>query len=399
MSEIGKKMTVGSDLEKSLIFQSLMRMREPLHVEIRGRELPGIVENFTDNNILVRITNPFNGNMEESCRAHFVFHNNYHYFTTRVYQKDPTHLTLAMPREIFKNLLRKHDRINVLNKVYMKFKIHIQKESSEFEQSSLLEERLLFQEMKKPRPAIDKMLKSIKNLVSEFAQNFQVKVFKGGEELGFDEQIVKDTRRIFLIYDTYEDSIEDKRFLEDEVLTVSGIYEYLLARGETEESASSKLLDLLQQKRNKRIFSECLVPMMLEGEVVGYIRLVNDADFHRSIKPSFAIRTARYSSILVSALLKYDYFTLESGKDFDIPIVNISAGGLLFKLNKPGLSSYLIINTGLQMSIRFPSRQIEVRGTIFRIDQERSEYGVKFEEINEIDMRYIDDVVHGKASL
>jgi hypothetical protein len=304
-----------------------------------------------------------------------------------------------MPQEIFKNLLRKHDRINVLNKVYMKFKIHIETESREFEQSSLLEERLLFQEMKKPRPAIDKMLKSIRNLVSEFAQNFQVKVFKGGEELGFDEQIVKETKRIFLIYDTYEDTIEEKRFLEDEVLTVGGVYEYLLSHGETEESASSKLLDLLQQKRNKRIFSECLVPLMLEGEVVGYIRLVNDVDFHRSIKPSFALRAARYSSILVSALVKYDYFTLESGKDFDIPIVNISAGGLLFKLNKPGLRSYLIINTGLQMSIRFPSRQIEVRGRIFRVDPERSEYGVKFEEINEIDMRYIDDVVHGKAPL
>lgn len=399
MAEIGKKMMVGSDLEKSLIFQSLMRMKEPLHVEIRGGELLGIVENFTDNDILVRITNPFNGNLEENCRAHFVFHNNYHYFTTRVYQKDPTHLTLVMPQEIFKNLLRKHDRINVLNKVYMKFKIHIETESREFEQSSLLEERLLFQEMKKPRPAIDKMLKSIRNLVSEFAQNFQVKVFKGGEELGFDEQIVKETKRIFLIYDTYEDTIEEKRFLEDEVLTVGGVYEYLLSHGETEESASSKLLDLLQQKRNKRIFSECLVPLMLEGEVVGYIRLVNDVDFHRSIKPSFALRAARYSSILVSALVKYDYFTLESGKDFDIPIVNISAGGLLFKLNKPGLRSYLIINTGLQMSIRFPSRQIEVRGRIFRVDPERSEYGVKFEEINEIDMRYIDDVVHGKAPL
>ncbi len=398
MAETAKKMTVGSDLEKNLIFQSLLKMKEPVHVDVGGSKLIGLLENFSDNDISVILNAPFEGEIEESCRVHFVFHNNYHYFTTRGYLKDASHLTLVMPEDIFKNLLRKHERMGVLDRVFMKFKILIQIESKEFEYSSLLEERLLFQELKKPRPAIDKMLKSIKNLVSEFSQNFQVKVFKENEVIAFDEQIVKDTKKIFLIYDSYEDSIVEKRFNEEQVFTLGGAYEYLISHGEPQERAESKLLDLLQQKRNKRVYSECLVPLMLEGDVVGYIRLVNDIDFHRSIKPSFAMRTSKYAGILVAALVKYDYFTLESGNAFDIPLVNISAGGLLFRLNKPNLKPYLIVNTGLQMSIRFPSRQIEARGTIFRIDGNKSEYGVKFDEINGIDVKYIDDVVHGKAA-
>ncbi len=224
-------------------------------------------------------------------------------------------------------------------------------------------------------------------------------MFKQDEKLAFEENLVKSTKKIFLIYDSYEDSIEEKRFHEEQVLTVNGAYDYLVSHGETKKNAESKLLDLLQQRRNNGIFSECMVPMMLEGEAVGYIRLLNNTDYHRSIKPTFAIKSAKYAGILVEALVKYDYFTLESGSEFDVPVINISAGGLLFRLEKAALKQYLILRTVLQISIRFPSRQLETRGIIYRVEEERSEYGVKFAKINEDDIKYIEDVVKGEASL
>ncbi len=393
MAEIPKKMTVTSDLEKTLIFKNLKKSGEPLHIDVNGIEYDAIVEKYDTSSIAVRLKSPFIGELGEINSVNFVFNNNYHYFPAGITQIDDQHLNVFVPEVIYKNILRQYKRLDVFGTVYMKFKIMIQSEKKEMENSSLLEERVIFQEVKKPRPSIDKMLTGIKNLVSEYAQKFQVKVFKQNEKLSFEEKIIRDTKKTFLIYDSYEDSISEKRFYDENFITVGGVYEYYIKSGEVRKAVEAKLLDMLQQKRNSRIFSECFVPLMLEGEAVGYIRLTNDVDFHRSIKPAFIERTAHYAGILVEALVKYDYFSLETGAEYDIPVVNISAGGLLFRLQKRNLQQYLIARTVIQMSIRFPQRQVEARGIIHRIDEENSEYGVKFQEINEIDRKFIDDTV------
>jgi hypothetical protein len=224
-------------------------------------------------------------------------------------------------------------------------------------------------------------------------------VFKPGQALNFPESILKETKKIFLIYDSYEDGLEEKRFSEDEIICIHDVYEYLVARGEQRKVTEGKLLDFLQQTRNRRIFSECYVPLMLEGEVAGYIRLLNDIDYHRSIKPAFALRTVAYADILVEALVKYDYFRLESGKNHEISVLNISAGGLLFRLDDERLKKYIIVNTVIQMSILLPGRSIEARGIVYRIETKRSEYGAKFQEINETDMKYIDDLANKRIQL
>jgi hypothetical protein len=316
-----------------------------------------------------------------------------------VQRKDDRHILLPLPEKIFKNIMRRHERLDVFDRVFMRFKIHIRSEREEFAKSSLQAERLIVREVIKPRPAIDRMLDLIKNLVSDFARNFQVKIFKQNDTLSFEEDLLLRTGRIFLINDSFEESIEEERSIDEQVLTVSGACEFLIQSGIPRKTVESRLVDLLQYKRNHNVYSECLIPLMLEGEVVGCIRLYNDMDNHRSIKPQSAVRAAKYGAILVEALVKYDYFSLESGDVFDIPVLNIGAGGLLFKLDHLKLKQYLIPQTMLQMSIHFQSRQVEASGIIQRIDEGKSEFGVKFAHINGEDARYIDDVVKGKAAL
>lgn len=392
MGGIPKKMLVTSDLEKNLIFQRLRKMKEPLNVIINRIEYQGYIEQFDNDAITLKMKSPYIGEVEANIKTNFIFNNNYHYFNTGASRLDENHILLIFPENINKNIVRKFNRVDVSGKVFMKLKIMIQSEKHEFETSSLMDERVIFREVKKPRPAVDKILSGIKHLVSEFSQGFSLKVFKPGQELSMEERLIKETKKIFLIYDSYEDSIEERRFQEEEILTFGSALDFLISGGESRKTAEAKLLDLLQQKRNNRIFSECFIPLMLEGEVAGYIRLINDFDYHRSIKPAFAIRAAGYASVLVEALVKYNYFHLDSGSDFEIPVINISAGGLLFKLDKPALNEYIIENTVLQMSILFPDRQIEARGIVFRIEDKTLEYGVKFQEINELDWKYIEDI-------
>lgn len=394
--KIPDKMIVTSDLERNLIFKTLQKMKEPMRVTVDGIEYQGYVTSFDDAGVTLRMDTPTIGEIEGTNHVNFVFNNNYHYFTGEVVRKDDSHVQVMLPDKIYKNILRKHRRINVEGRAFMKFKIMIQSEKQDLESSPLIDERVIFQEARKMRPSIEKLLKGIKNLVSEFSQGMQVKVFKPGQQLSPEERIVKETGKAFLIYDSYEDTIGQRRFFEDHLLTVGGVYKYYVSRGEVRAAAEARLLDLLQQKRNRRIYSECYVPMLLEGEVVGCLRLTNDMDYHRSIKPAFVERAMKYAGVLVEALVKYDYFSLESGAEHDIPIINISAGGLLFRLTKQNLKQYLMDQTVLQMSIRFPARLIETRGVVFRMVQERSEYGVKFQEISELDARYIEDLVRKK---
>ena len=327
MPEIPEKMIVRSELEKSLIFKSLKNMNIPVNINFEGITYSGTIEKYDTGSIVVKLDSPIIGEAGE-CSVNFVFNNNYHYFSSTLQMLDENRVMIFVPEEIKKNIVRKYRRIYVEGKVFMKFKILVQSQASKFQESTIMDERFIFQEVKKPKPAIDKMLIAIKNLVSEFAQKIQIKVYKPEDKMDFVDKILHDTKKIFLIYNSYEDSITERRFMDESIVTVADVYRYYVGAGETRKGIESKLLDFLQSRRDLRIFSECYVPLMLEDEVVGYIRLINDFDYHRSIKPINAQKVKEYADVLVEALVKYDYFRLDSGDRYDIPVINISAGGL-----------------------------------------------------------------------
>jgi len=247
MSELPKKMVVTSDLEKNLIFQRLKKMKEPLNIMIDGIEYPGLIESFTDEAITLKIISPFIGEIGYNLKANFTFHNNYHYFNTNASQLDENRILLIYPEIITKNLIRKYKRVNVFGKVFMKLKIMIQSASHDFETSSLLDERVIYQEAKKPRPSVDKILSGIKHLVSEYSQKFSLKVFKPDQKFTLEEMLIKNTKKIFLIYDSFEDSIVERRFLDEEIITFGSAFDYLIKMGDPRNIAESKLLDLLQE--------------------------------------------------------------------------------------------------------------------------------------------------------
>jgi len=398
MPEIPDKMFVKSDLEKALIFKSLAKMKVPVNVNINNISYTGIVEKFDDHSIIVNLDSPVIGESGD-CSVNFVFNNNYHYFDSELQILDDTKVLIFIPELIKKNLTRKYKRLYVDGKVFMRFKVIIQSKSVQFKDSPLMDERFIFQEVKKPKPAIDKILISIKNLVSEFAQKIQIKVYKQNDKFDFIDEVLRDTKQIFLIYNSYEDSLDEKRFMDKDIMTIMDVFNYYIRKGEPRKRIEDKLLDLLQDRRNKRIFSECYIPLLLEDEVVGYIRLINDFDFHRNIKPMNALKTKQYAEVLVEALVKYDYFRLDSGKDYNIPVVDISAGGLLFRLEDEKLKRYLAKNTLLEIDINLPYRRINARGIVTRVMKEHSEYAVKFQEIEQEDAEYLNSLAQGKIKI
>jgi hypothetical protein len=399
MAEVPKKMLVTSELEKSLIFQSLLKLKHPIRVCIQDIEYPGYIEKIEDDGIAVRIDTPTVGSVEGTVKANFVFHSNYHYFASEARKLHGNLIRLGFPEQISKNMVRMYDRASVLGDAFMRFRILIRTKRQEFKGGSLLaNERMILQELKKPRPAVDKILNGIRSLVSEFSQTFQFKVFKPGETLALDEQIVKETQKVFLIYDSFSDNIGEKRFLDDDVLTIGTVFERWIGKGVPKKNAESALLDLIDQKRKARVFSECLIPLLVEGGVVGCLKLSNDVDYHRSIKPAFAVKAAEYANVLVDALVKYDYFNLKSEEQFKIPVVNLSAGGLLFRLEESRLKGYISRGSILLVALQFEERQIRIRGIVYRIEEETSSYGVKFQEISVDDMNFIDDFVKRRGT-
>jgi hypothetical protein len=399
MAEVPKKMLVTSELEKSLIFQSLQKLKHPIRVSVNDIEYPGYIESIENDGIAVRIETPTVGAVEGAVRANFVFHSNYHYFSSEARRLRGNLILLGVPEQISKNMVRIYERASVLGDVFMRFRILIRTKRQEFKGGSLLaNERMILQELKKPRPAVDKILNGIRSLVSEFSQSFQFKVFKPGEALSLDEQIVKETKKVFLIYDSFGDNIGEKRFLDEGVLTIGSVFERWIEKGVPKKNAESALLDLVDQKRKARVFSECLVPLLVEGGVVGCLKLTSDVDYHRSIKPAFAVKAAEYANVLVEALVKYDYFNLKSEEKFKIPVVNLSAGGLLFRLEESRLKGYITRGSVLLVALHFEERQMQVRGIVYRIEEETSSYGVKFQEISVEDMNFIEDFVKRRGA-
>jgi len=396
MPEIPDKMIVKSDLEKTLIFKSLSKMKVPINLNIDNISYTGNIVKFDDHAIIVTLDSPVIGE-SGVCSVNFVFNNNYHYFDSEMQMLEDNKVLVFIPEIIKKNLTRKYKRVYVEGKVFMRLKVIIQSKSIQFRDSPFMDERFIFQEVKKPKPAIDKILTSIKNLVSEFAQKLQIKIYKPEDKLTFIDNVLRDTKKIFLIFNSYEESLDERRFIDKEIMTIMDVYNYYIGKGEPRKRIEDKLLDFLQDRRNKKIFSECYVPLILEDEVVGYIRLINDFDFHRSIKPTNAIKSKQYAEVLVEALVKYDYFRLDSGRDFNIPVIDISAGGLLCRIKDEKIKRYLTKNTFLEMDINFPTRRISAKGVVTRVSKEQSEYAIKFQEIEQNDAEYIDSLAKGES--
>ena len=398
MPEIPDKMIVKSELEKTLIFKSLSKMKVPINVDVDNISYSGTIEKYDNNTIVVVLESPIIGETG-GCSVNFIFNNNYHYFISEMQMIEDNKILIFIPEEIQKNLTRKYKRVYMDGKVFMRFKVVIQPRALHFKDSPLMDERFIFQEVKKPKPAIDKILVAIKKLVSEFAQKIQIKVYKSDDKLDFIDELLRKSKKIFLIYNSYEDTLTDRRFKDDKIMTIMDVYNFYIGRGEPRKRIEDKLLDLLQDRRNKRIFSECYIPLLLEGETVGYIRLINGFDSHRNVKPMNAIKTRQYAELIVEALVKYDYFRLDSGKDFNIPVIDISAGGLLFRLKDEKLKRYLTKYTLLHVDINLPKRRITTKGVVTRIVKQSSEYALKFQEIEQDDMKYIDSLVQGKVEI
>ncbi|MCK4805047.1 MAG: hypothetical protein KAT88_10825, partial [Spirochaetes bacterium] len=104
MGGIPKKMLVTSDLEKSLIFQRLRKMKEPLNVIINRIEYQGYIEQFDNDAITLKMKSPYIGGVDANIKTNFIFNNNYHYFNTGASRLDENHILLIFPETINKNI-------------------------------------------------------------------------------------------------------------------------------------------------------------------------------------------------------------------------------------------------------------------------------------------------------
>ena len=120
MAEVPKKMLVTSELEKSLIFQSMMKLKHPLQVCFNDIEYPGFIERIGSEGIVVRIAAPTMGGVEGAVRTNFAFHSNYHYFSTEARTLGQQLILLHLPEQIkqeYGSNVRAHGRAG---KVFMR---------------------------------------------------------------------------------------------------------------------------------------------------------------------------------------------------------------------------------------------------------------------------------------
>jgi hypothetical protein len=125
MGEIPKKMLVTSDLEKNLIFQNIMKSKEPLKLTINEIEYTGHIKKIYENSLTVKMNSPFIGDLEGNITTNFTYHNNYHYFSAQAHQMDETTLQLAIPEKINKNMMLTFVSIDISGKVFINIKIMI----------------------------------------------------------------------------------------------------------------------------------------------------------------------------------------------------------------------------------------------------------------------------------
>jgi len=104
--------------------------------------------------------------------------------------------------------------------------------------------------------------------------------------------------------------------------------------------------------------------------------------------------------MLCYSLVTNGYFKAENASErrYEVPIIDMSASGLLFAHNSADLAGELLVHTDLELSMKVGKRSFKVGARVMRKfrDAENVYFGVLFLKIDPGDFSFLFEFLYGK---
>ncbi len=393
-----------SRIEQEFILTTVQDKRMQVQVHGDRKESEGRIVSFSDREVEVELSQPFDPPLDERVRVFFSYYGHVMTFAAPVLRVTSEKLILGYPRGIYKHLQRKYERVTPPVDILVSFQLENTKVELNFPKTEEYNpaERPEVSEQFNPDSLLD-LMRTFRESLSDRCTANTITMLRGREPSTFEERVIARTARILYIPTTGGDFPEFEDSLNDQVVTRDMLVRQS-AGGESESPEESGftqegLARYLNGKREQGIVSEIFCPIIFHEYMVGYVYLASSEE-DKVFDDDLVKYVHEFSRMLAYSLKINRYFKdMELGpEEFNAKIVDLSASGLLFAHNSRKLKDTLMIYADVNLVLQVGDRRIRIASRVMRKFEDRSAcfYGVQFLDMAPEDFRFLFDLVYGR---
>jgi hypothetical protein len=337
----------------------------------------------------------------------FVFDDTVIAFNVRILENKKTKLVTTAPESLFRNLVRKNERVPVPDELH----VRIKKERAEYvlnyaKTSANLE---YFEHAAQSFDAYnaDILMNEHRAWFSTISDGYAVTLFKQKRPAAWEELALNYYGKIFFF--SYNDGgfIGEKQNKDNFFITEPEIKQFIMNNAGTKADPGKTMQELVLKRTQNNIVSDCFVPIIFIDYIIGYIHIwVNGAagGGRGTAKKPFTIETVekiKKATLIFAWVYERNGLFAEGKREpvfFNAEILDISPGGFRFVRMRGRETDIFLEGDMLDVEITIKERRIKCRAGITTgySDIAHSYYRCKFEEMELEDVRFLYEYLYGK---
>jgi hypothetical protein len=384
---------VVSRIEKEYIFNFLIQNKVQLEIQCGESKTEAVLDDQNASELKIELTIVLEEMLGYNVpiKVVFFFQNNFHTFNSTVIKIKNNIAIIKNPENIIKNLQRKYERVEVKNGLKVQFEIRGDLLPLDFPESKV------YYYPERPPISADFSDVKIETIIGRFREKMDTQVsynkivmLRNKRPRGFDEKLMIKYGRIVWIPNTHSELPQKQISPELQVVLKHEWVDFEQKSNKTKPFLVHKILsDYLLEKSRNDILSMAMVPVLYRQYVVGIIHLINNHQKNAPVNVKILNYASRFSRILSFTLKENGYFLDEEAntKEYQIPIFDISPGGLGFFLDDDYFEDKLLLNHNIRFLVQIDNRPVRILAKLVRKFKHLSRYGYGFMFI---DMKKVD---------
>lgn len=364
-------------------------------------ETQGLITDADANSIRIL----YQGNFAPSrstVNLQFMIDGSYYFCYVPVYNNANRIITLGKPDFLENRSIRKYPRIYVNEEVFARFNIIADVSMDKGLNTAGAPPKLatIYFELQKNVPDIKKVLAMVGEEIKKISLVSEIKIHKDEDKLPEEVLMVKEYKMPFWIADAANPKEYIKEIPTGDIINLNMFFKEKMNKGWQESKIREELVKKEQRYAKQGIGSFVICPIKLFENVIGHISIFTKAADPRKLRLTDVYYVKALADIVSESLAKARLFKLDTGADYDIPVINISAGGAYLEVNSQYIIKFLHELMHLKTSFKFSGKTVDAISEIRRMDfiGESVRLALKFTEIATPDLDFLEEYVKNHIS-
>jgi hypothetical protein len=389
-------------IEKEFILTNLIHQKEEVSVHGHRKETRCRILSFTEELLVFQNAEATNiaFSRDEDVRVFFAYHSNYYTFASRVTAWSDGELTVLNPKSIYRDPRRKYERVKLAG-IRLFFRLEDDKPELDFPKTETftMVENLEIPDSVDPR-GIGELIASFRASLQGTASDHRIVMYRDQKPQTFEELITVKTGKALWIPSTDDDFPLNDPGFSGNVIVKKEVEEYFADTGTPPYLVRSEISNLLYTKAKSGVLSEVYCPILYQEYAVGYIWVVSKKPGTTLFDGDFLEYVVQFSRVLSHSLEVNGYYrqARKTEVEHDLPVIDVSASGLLFAAASPELDTKLDLFHDMTFRMDLGGRSVSLGTRIMRKfnDGANHYFAAQFLDVKDEDLNFIFEYLYGK---